>query len=39
LGARATLDDRVFDSRDLGAALQVLAQVPRNRERKHYVAS
>lgn len=36
---RATLDDRVFDARDLGAALHVLAQVPRNRERKHYVAS
>jgi len=34
---RATLDDRVFDARDLGGALLVLAQVPRHRERKHYV--
>lgn len=36
---RATLDDRVFDARDLGASLLVLVQVPRHRERKRYVAS
>ncbi|HVY30997.1 MAG TPA: hypothetical protein VHB79_30780, partial [Polyangiaceae bacterium] len=34
---RATLDDRVFDARDLGGSLLVMAQVPRHRERKRYV--
>jgi hypothetical protein len=36
---RATLDERVFDARDVGSVLEVIAEVPRSRERKQYVPS